>query len=253
MDGLPVSARVVEVAPEMRAQMQLPPGTSVGKLALDVRASDGLTAVEYCRQALEALLDYLSFQLQSPVPVMQVQAIDVEPPLVCGEQRDMILISNYGRHKLASSTALGNIATVRVPELPAINGQLSSASQRSLDWYIKALSSPYDVDRFIFFWICVEVARSRNWSEDHRADSAPLRTRARTLPGVRRPYRPVPPSCELLHLRRGARPRQPSRPAAVEHAATCPRRQELRSLRSSTSSLSFCRCCTPLPLPSSRS
>jgi hypothetical protein len=58
--------------------------------------------------------------------------------------------------KLQRSTGLGHAITARQPLLRESYRTAEDKLRQAVDWYIKALHTPYDVDRFIFLWISFE-------------------------------------------------------------------------------------------------
>lgn len=137
-----------------------PPGFQYGALRFTVPSTDTAAVLDRMAPALELVLDDLAFQLQTALSVMQLETLDISPPLVEGEEREMLLLPfphGYHQWKFAQSTALGSDAVVVVPELRGDFQALSKRTQQALDWYIKGLSAPIDADRFIFLWIALEV------------------------------------------------------------------------------------------------
>lgn len=125
---------------------------------------------------LDAVLDDLSFQLQEPLRAVQVEILDVTPPLVVGHERQTVLYpfpNGYDQLKLSRSTSLGVVSTVAKPALRNSYSTLPSRVQDALDWFIKAMHSPFDADRFVFYWIAFEIL----CSQSGRKVEAPTRLR----------------------------------------------------------------------------
>lgn len=131
-------------------------------LRLELEAPDTAIALEICTPWLGLILDDLSFQLQEPLRAMSLEVLDITPPLSEGEQREFQLFPfpiGYDQFKLARSTPMGTTSTVAVPILQDSYDTLPERVQDALDWYIKGLHSPFDADKFVFFWICFEILR----------------------------------------------------------------------------------------------
>lgn len=137
-----------------------PPGFQYGLISFTVRADSAATALERVAPALELVLDDLAFQLQSGLSVLQLEILDVSLPLTEGEEREMLLMPfphGYQQWKFSRSTAMGDTTVAIVPTLEGNYEALPQRTQQALDWYIKGLNAPVDADRFIFFWVALEV------------------------------------------------------------------------------------------------
>jgi hypothetical protein len=137
-----------------------PLGFQYGLLSFTTDAGSAASALERVAPALELVLDDLVFQLQSALSVLQLEIIDVSAPLAEGEEREMLLMPfphGYQQWKFSQSTALGDARVAIVPRLEGNYAALQPRTQQALDWYIKGLNAPVDADRFIFFWVALEV------------------------------------------------------------------------------------------------
>ncbi|MBI1758276.1 MAG: hypothetical protein HYR62_03490 [Actinobacteria bacterium] len=133
------------------------------ELVLEVMSEGAREALDLISPMLDLILDDLSFQLQEPLKVLQFEVFDVTPPLADGDQREMLLFpfpQGYDQYKLGRSAAFGEVVTTSRVALRARYAELSDQVQNALDWYTKALHSPFDADRYIFYWICFEVLRN---------------------------------------------------------------------------------------------
>lgn len=122
-------------------------------------------ALEKLEPLLESLLDGLSFQLQTAIRAFQLEALDVTPPVAVGMTRRFLLYpypNGYPSAKFLQSVPLGNILTQLKPDLSACFQATSTKARAALRWYVKGLASPYEADKFIFFWIALEILFSRS-------------------------------------------------------------------------------------------
>lgn len=122
-------------------------------------------ALEKVEPLLESLLDGLSFQLQTAIRVLQLEVLDVTPPLAEGMKRSLLFYpfpNGYPSAKFLQSVPLGNILTPLQPALSACFRATSTSIRAALRWYVKGLASPYEVDKFIFFWIALEILLSES-------------------------------------------------------------------------------------------
>jgi hypothetical protein len=110
---------------------------------------------------LEELLDSLSFQLQAAIQVFRLEVLDVTPPVEIGMERYFALI-NYSSAKFLLSSRPRKLMTSFYPHLDNSLGSASTRRRAALRWYIKGLEAHYAVDKFIFFWIALEILRSES-------------------------------------------------------------------------------------------
>jgi len=110
---------------------------------------------------LEELLDSLSFQLQTAIQVFRLEVLDVTPPVEVGMERYFALI-DYSSAKFLLSSRPRKLRTSFYPHLDKSLGSASTRRRAALRWYIKGLEAHYAVDKFIFFWIALEILRSES-------------------------------------------------------------------------------------------
>ena len=125
-----------------------------------VGADIATAALEVVAPILGVVTDDLSFQLQQPLRVFQLEVLDVSSPVGVEEWRENLLFpfpNGYDQYKLSRSATLGQVVTAPLPMLRSSYEALPLKVQDALDWYIKALHAPFDADRFLFFWISVEI------------------------------------------------------------------------------------------------
>jgi len=130
-----------------------------------------LAYYEKLEPLLEELLDNLSFQLQTLIYVLRLEALDVTPPVAEGMERYFTLIE-YSSPKFLQASRSHNIRTSFYPHLAIGLGSTNTKSRAALRWYVKGMSAHYAVDKFIFFWIALEILRSESGvsvSEPYRA------------------------------------------------------------------------------------
>src|SRR5262249_46617447 len=63
--------------------------------------------------------------------------------------------------KFSLSIPLGNVITSFYPEISDLAANVTLKSRAALRWYVKGLAATFEVDRFIFFWIALEIL----WAE----------------------------------------------------------------------------------------
>jgi hypothetical protein len=134
--------------------------TDLVELAFRVPAISNKEAIELTTPTLDLIIDDISFQMQAPLKVYELEVIDVTPPVAVGEHRESILYpvpNGYDQYKLSRSVSMVAMETVSLIRLRNSYSIFSQSAQDALDWYIKALHAQYDVDRFIFYWIAFEI------------------------------------------------------------------------------------------------
>lgn len=150
-------------------------------ILVDIWAETPAAAVDLAAPVIDLVVDDLSFQLQEPLSMYSMRVLDVSPPLQVGEKREFAQWTGYDQYKLSRSTPMGTTQTAAVPALRPNYAQLPRRVQDALDWYIKALHTPWDADRYIFLWICFEILRN---SGDPRLKNRPdcaVATRSRSV------------------------------------------------------------------------
>jgi hypothetical protein len=131
-------------------------------LTFDVAAVGAVDALEVAQPVIDTVIDDLSFQLQEPLRISSMTVLDLTPPVTAGDEREFMQYTGYDQFKLSRSTAMGTTHTVLVPSLRANYAELSRRTQDALDWYIKAMHTPWDADRYIFTG-CRSRSSVPNW------------------------------------------------------------------------------------------
>lgn len=127
-------------------------------LWVEVSAESATDALTTAAPALELVLDHLSFQLQVRVEPRVTDVLDVEPPVVVGEERDFFtLVDGYKPWKRRLSVDHGAAETLIVAGINLEYFEIERHAQRALDWYLLSLSAQSDAERFMLAWIAFEV------------------------------------------------------------------------------------------------
>jgi hypothetical protein len=128
-------------------------------LTLDVEAVDSQAALDVARAPVERVLDDFMFRLQMPVLVGQVSVIDTTPPVAIGQERDFHTSGPFPRWKFFTSNPMDNQTEIS-PRIRYDYPPLSNRYQRAFDWYVKGLNAGFDADRFLFFWVALELVEA---------------------------------------------------------------------------------------------
>jgi hypothetical protein len=119
-------------------------------------------ALERIDPILDSILDFLSFQVQSEIRILLLEAIDITPPISEGMERDYLEFPRpVGYPSPRSlSTFSSAVNTNYYPDLSICAKSYSPHGRSALRWYIKAIASPLVIDNFIFLWVALEILRS---------------------------------------------------------------------------------------------
>lgn len=152
-DGALISLEpLTEPAPDLR--------TEWARLLVQLTADDVDSAFVAVEPIVEAVLESLSFQLQYVLQVTSLEILDVTPPLVVGDEREMRIFPQgpgYSTLTFVPASVSFGVQTIRVPDLSRRCISSNPMISRALDWFLKGLAAALQVDRFIFFWIAAEI------------------------------------------------------------------------------------------------
>ncbi|MFN6474608.1 MAG: hypothetical protein RMY36_033695 [Nostoc sp. SerVER01] len=149
---------------------QFPPGSFPANyepvaLKITLEADTSENALFKCEDILEHITDDLSFQIQQAVYVLQLEVIDITHPVVAGDQREFLLYpfpNGYYSPKYMQSIPLGNEIVAFTPEIRSDYKLQDEKVRAALRWYVKGLAAPFEVDKFAFYWISLEILCSRS-------------------------------------------------------------------------------------------
>ena len=150
------------------------PNWSWGALIAEVAASDTQTAFERAVDAMETAVESLSFQLQTPLQIQSIEAFDVTRPVELAQEREFGTWTGYPLRRFRpASVQMTGVLTQLIPDLTVELGALDRRQRAALDWYLKALAAPFQVDQFMFLWIAFEILSDLS----ELSVEGPLRTR----------------------------------------------------------------------------
>ena len=132
----------------------------LARLRTTVTAAEAQGALTAVAPPLEELIDFLAFQLQQPIPVVQLELLDITQPVQTGDKRDGVLFPAPGGYpfpKQQSSLYLGPARVSIAPTLEPPPNWAKRHVRAARDWYLKGLHASSDPDRFMLFWISMEV------------------------------------------------------------------------------------------------
>jgi hypothetical protein len=148
--------------------------SELAALAIFTDATTPREALVGVEDMLEQLLDSISFQVQVALRVFQLEVLDVTPPLELKMIRQVLHYPfplGYPSPKFFQSLSLGSVDTDFYPGIRLLADSVSVKTRAALRWYVKGLAATYDIDRFMCFWVALEIL----WSESNVSVEEPYR------------------------------------------------------------------------------
>jgi hypothetical protein len=143
----------------------LPLNSEPAAITLTVTGDTAENVLLQSEDLLEQIIDDLSFQLQQAVYIFQLEVLDVTPPLCSGMNREILLYPfphGYYSPKYMQSIPLANEAVAFTPEIRSDYDLKDEKVRAAMRWYVKGLATPFEVDKFAFYWISLEILCSRS-------------------------------------------------------------------------------------------
>jgi len=130
------------------------------EIQISVSEKDANSALEKVDLLLEDTIDNLSFRLQIPIPIYQLEVIDITSPIIVGEEREMLLFpypNGYKHSKFGGNVYMNTVSVEIRPEIRADFSNLGDRDRAVMRWYQKSLAATSESDRFIFLMVCLEI------------------------------------------------------------------------------------------------
>jgi hypothetical protein len=130
------------------------------EIQISVSEQDAISALEKVDLLLEDVIDDLSFRLQMPIPINQLEVIDITSPITVGDEREMLLFpypNGYKHSKFGNTVYMNTTRAELRPELRADFSNLGDRDRAVMRWYQKSLAATSESDRFIFLMVCLEI------------------------------------------------------------------------------------------------
>lgn len=163
-DGVPV-AIVGLPDGDPRIAEGLPLDVKPVVVVVDLEALSAQEAIEKCGRILESIIDLISFEMGSSLPLGQVTAVDVTPPTRVGDEREMMTWSSPPSGRNREQVQMEAVQGRLEGRLPESIGITDSRLAAALRWFVKALNTNLLHDQYIFLWIALEIL-----SEDSDGD-----------------------------------------------------------------------------------
>jgi hypothetical protein len=142
--------------PEIRDDLRF----SLAQLVIrrDSHAEHPMAAIQEAMPFLDRMLESLSFQMQTALQVQGVRAIDLTGSPAVGDEREYGQWSGFATPTFRpTSVPMQSLVGRIVPDLRLDLDPRDARANRALDWYLKALTAPFEADHFIFLWIACEI------------------------------------------------------------------------------------------------
>lgn len=134
--------------------------TEPAEIQLIVIEKDAQSALAEVDLLLEDICDNLSFRLQMPLPIYQLEVIDITDPVKLGDEREILLYpypNGYKHPKFSATVHLNTTFTEAKPELNIDYSNIENKDRAVMRWYHKAIASTCETDKFIYLMICLEI------------------------------------------------------------------------------------------------
>jgi hypothetical protein len=139
---------------------QVPLNTDLIKISFQTKGPTPEESLSQNAAALELLMDDLSFQTQTAMRVLMLELLDVTPPVEIGNERENLLYPypiGWPYPKFQETLFHSDSRTRLVPIPRAAAGFRREKTRAALRWYVKAIATSVDVDRFALLWIALEI------------------------------------------------------------------------------------------------
>lgn len=125
---------------------------------LETEDEDGLQAAESAVPYLDRVLESLSFQMQFALRIQALGVLDLTGSPRVGDTRAFWQWSGFATPTFRpTSVPMQSLIGMLVPDIRVDLDPSDRRANRALDWYLKALTAPFEADHFIFLWIAVEI------------------------------------------------------------------------------------------------
>jgi len=125
---------------------------------LDAEVEGPFDAAQAAVPVLDRVLESLSFQMQTALQIQSVRVLDITGSPTIGEDREFAQWSGFATPTFRPTSVPMQSLVGRIVPDPQIDLDPDDArANRALDWYLKALTAPFEADHFIFLWISCEI------------------------------------------------------------------------------------------------
>jgi hypothetical protein len=120
-------------------------------LVCQISAEDKFSALEAAQPSIEWACDQLAFFVQFPISIRSSEIGKV------GDPQNRHVFPMPRQSAKFRSVYYNNTKVLRDIPLWPKPDHLTERDLMSLRWYHKALAAVYEVDRFVFLWVCLEI------------------------------------------------------------------------------------------------
>jgi hypothetical protein len=129
-------------------------------LESEVQANNGLEAIDKLIKLLELITDFLTFQLNYPVKIVQLNAYSPNPT-VAGEF-ELVSTSATSYYKvLKDAVAIFDEPAYTTFDASQIRDGIPDEVAAAMKWFSKGTTATAVVDKFVFYWIAFETLAAK--------------------------------------------------------------------------------------------
>lgn len=121
-------------------------------LVCQISAEDEFSALEAALPSIEWACDQLAFFVQFPITVVSSEIMKGGDP----QNRHIFPMPRQSAKFRSAYYTNAKVPPLDIPLWPKPD-HLTEGDLMSLRWYHKALAAVYEVDRFVFLWVCLEI------------------------------------------------------------------------------------------------
>ena len=156
-DGVPMVVRTHQY-PGSADSYPVGPGHTLMELVSEVAAGEEPTsAVRVLEVPVTTLLDLLSFQMGAAIGIEQMNAIDVTTPVAVGDSRTFHFWGGSPFGQFQRGVDMEAVRGQLLGEFPPSLGIEDERVAAALRWFVKALSTQFLHDQYLFLWIALEI------------------------------------------------------------------------------------------------
>ena len=156
-DGVPMVVRTHQY-PGSADSYPVEPGHTLMELVSEVVAGEEPTsAVRALEVPVTTLLDLLSFQMGAAIGIEQMNAIDVTTPVAVGDSRTFHFWGGSPFGQFQRGVDMEAVRGQLLGEFPPSLGIEDERVAAALRWFVKALSTQFLHDQYLFLWIALEI------------------------------------------------------------------------------------------------
>jgi hypothetical protein len=180
---------VIQAAPPMPPSPGVVPNPQIAlcNLTADVAADDPHGAVVALGATVESIIDLMSFEMGTAIPLGQTEVVDITDPVAVGDEREIMIFSGSPFDRNARQVEMQAIQGLTLGRLPDLGTIPDSKAAAALRWFVKSLDTVLLHDQFIFLWIALEILSDRSGERVEEPYKGPCQHEIPNCPECGRP------------------------------------------------------------------